>query len=114
MREQLDNDNLLPEQENALRKFLGGQNILVNLPTGYGKSLTFQSLPITADALFEKPHDSSVVISPLQSLVGDQIRHLNNMPELSRTKWHIQSTTQSTDLATVHLNPVVPERSKLE
>jgi len=67
MREQFEIDNLLPEQENSLRKFLGGQNIFVNLPTGYGKSLIFQCLPIAADALFEKPRGSSVlvVISPL-------------------------------------------------
>ena len=61
--------------------FLGGQNIFVNLPTGYGKSLIFQCLPITADALFEKPRGSSVLvaISPLRSLMEDQIRHVNNM-----------------------------------
>ena len=79
--EKFEIDNLPPEQENALRKFLGGQNIFVNLPTGYGKSLIFQCLPITADALFEKARDSSglVVISPLRSLMEDQIRHVNNM-----------------------------------
>ena len=35
VREQFEIDNLPPEQENALREFLGGQNIFVNLPTGY-------------------------------------------------------------------------------
>ena len=39
MREQFEIDNHLPEQENVLREFLGGQNIFVNLPTVYGKSL---------------------------------------------------------------------------
>ena len=41
---------------------------------------------IAADALFEKPRVSSVlvVISPLRSFMEDQIRHLDNMPELSR------------------------------
>ena len=55
--------------------------ICVHLPTGYGKSLIFQCLPIAADALFEKPRGSSVlvVISPLRSLMEDQIRHVNNM-----------------------------------
>jgi len=52
VREQFEIDNLLPEQENSLREFLGVQNIFVNLPTGYGKSLIFQCLPIAADALF--------------------------------------------------------------
>ena len=81
VREQFEIDNLPPEQENALREFLGGQNIFVNLPTGYGKSLIFQCLPITADALLEKPRGSSVLvaISPLRSLMEDQIRHVNNM-----------------------------------
>jgi len=32
VREQLEIDNLLPEQENSLREFLVGQNIFVNLP----------------------------------------------------------------------------------
>jgi len=75
VREHLEIDNLLPEQENLLHKFLGGQNIFVNLPTGYGKSLIFQCLPIAAYALFEKPRGSSVlvVISPLRSLMEDQI-----------------------------------------
>ena len=81
VREQFEIENLLPEQEIALHEFLGGQNIFVNLPTGYGKSLLFQCLPIAADALFEKPRGSSVlvVISPLRSLMEDQIRYLNNM-----------------------------------
>ena len=83
VREQFEIDNLPPEQENALREFLGGRNIFVNLPTGYGKSLIFQCLPITANALFEKPRGSSVLvnvaISPLRSLMEDQIRHVNNM-----------------------------------
>ena len=81
VREQFEIDNLPPEQENALHEFLGGQNIFVNLTTGYSKSLIFQCLPITADPLFEKPRGSSVlvVISPLRSLMEDQIRHVNNM-----------------------------------
>ena len=62
VREQFEIGNLLPEQENGLRAFLGGQNIYVNLPTGHGKSLIFQCLSIAADALFEKPRGSNVVV----------------------------------------------------
>ena len=39
IKEQFEIDNLLPEQESLLREFLVGQNIFVNLLTGYGKSL---------------------------------------------------------------------------
>jgi len=34
VREHLEINNLLPEQENLLRKFLGGQNIFVNFADG--------------------------------------------------------------------------------
>ena len=81
VKEQFEIDNLLPEQENSLREFLVGRNIFVNLPTGYGKSLIFQCLPIAGDALFERARGSSVivVISPLRSLMEDQVRHLNDI-----------------------------------
>ena len=53
----------------------------MNLPTVYGKSLIFQCLPIAADALFERPRGSSVivVISPLRALMEDQVRQLNDI-----------------------------------
>ena len=78
VKEQFEIENLQPAQENSLREFLGGRQIFVNLPTGYGKSLIFQCLPIAADGLFERPHGSSfvVVISPLRSLMENQVRHL--------------------------------------
>ena len=72
--------NLLPEQEKSIRAFFEGSNVFVNLPTGYGKSLIFQCLPIVADALRGDPRGSSVVvvISPLRSLMEDQVSYLNN------------------------------------
>ena len=53
----------------------------MNLTTLYGKSLIFQCLPIAADALFERPRGSSVivVISPLRALMGDQVCQLNDI-----------------------------------
>ena len=76
VKEMFEIANLLPEQENLLQEFLLGQYIFVNLPTVCGKSLIFQCLPIAADALFERPCDSSVivVISPLRALMEDQTR----------------------------------------
>ena len=32
-------ENLLPEQESAIKYFIQKGNVFVNLPTGYGKSL---------------------------------------------------------------------------
>ena len=81
VKEQFEIDQLLPKQEDTLREFLKGHNVFVNLPTGYSKSLTFQCLPIAADALFEKPRGSSVVVvkSPLRSLMEDQVAYLTDM-----------------------------------
>jgi len=69
------------EQHQAVRSFFERGNVFVNLPTGYGKSLAFQCLPIVADVLFERPRGTSVlmVISPLKSLMKDQVVSLGNL-----------------------------------
>ena len=45
MTNQFNIENFLEEQQKSLREFLEGQNIFVNLPIGFGKSLIFQCLP---------------------------------------------------------------------
>ena len=55
-------ENLLEEQQKSLHEFFGRHSIFVNLPTGFGKSLIFQCLPIAAVALFARPRGSSVVV----------------------------------------------------
>ena len=62
MTRQFNVENLLEEQQKSLREFLGGHNIFINLPTGFGKLLIFQCLPIAAVALFARPLGSSVVV----------------------------------------------------
>ena len=55
--------------------------MFVNLPTDFGKSLIFRSLPIVADIVSGKPRGSSVivVISPLRSLMEDRVQNLNSI-----------------------------------
>ena len=62
-----------PLQENAARAAIDGNSLLAIFPTGGGKSLTFQ-LP----ALIEggSVRGLTVVISPLQSLMKDQVDNL--------------------------------------
>lgn len=62
-----------PLQENAARAAVEHKSLLAIFPTGGGKSLTFQ-LP----ALMEERsvHGLTVVISPLQSLMKDQVDNL--------------------------------------
>lgn len=73
--------NILPEQEASIREFFKKKNVFVNLPTGYGKSFIYQCLPIVYDVLHANPRGSSiiVVISPLRSLMDDQVLYLNNL-----------------------------------
>ena len=42
VKSQFEVPDLLPEQRKAIRSFFHRKNVLVNLPTGFGKSLIFQ------------------------------------------------------------------------
>ena len=75
---------LFPEQEKALRAFISRKDLLINLPTGYGKSLVFQMAPVVHEEL-SKNNDSFtakpivIVISPLISLMEDQVNSLTEL-----------------------------------
>ena len=62
-----------PLQENAARAAVEGKSLLAIFPTGGGKSLTFQ-LPALMEG--RTVHGLTVVISPLQSLMKDQVDNL--------------------------------------
>ena len=65
-----------PLQENAARAAVAGQSMLVLFPTGGGKSITFQVPALLAG---EAEHGLTVVISPLQSLMKDQVDNLEKL-----------------------------------
>lgn len=62
-----------PLQEQAVRAAVNHKSLLVIFPTGGGKSLTFQ-LPALMEG--RSVHGLTVVISPLQSLMKDQVDNL--------------------------------------
>ena len=62
-----------PMQERAVQAAIEGHSILTIFPTGGGKSLTFQ-LPALMEG--ENVHGLTVIISPLQSLMKDQVDNL--------------------------------------
>ena len=62
-----------PLQENAVCAAIDGKSLLAIFPTGGGKSLTFQ-LPALIEG--RTVHGLTVVISPLQSLMKDQVDNL--------------------------------------
>lgn len=62
-----------PLQENAVKAAVDSKSLLAIFPTGGGKSLTFQ-LPALMEA--RSVHGITVVISPLQLLMKDQVDNL--------------------------------------
>lgn len=67
-------------QRDAIMKFVNGnEDMFINLPTGVGKSLIYQSLPLVFDSLLESPWHIVAVVSPLISLIADQVSYLNSI-----------------------------------
>lgn len=65
-----------PEQQEAVKSLLEGKDVLAVLPTGFGKSYIYQNFSEITNSL----NDPSVVlvISPLASIIKDQIISLNS------------------------------------
>lgn len=63
-----------PLQEKAAQAAVDGKSLLAVFPTGGGKSITFQLPALMAG---KTVHGLTVVISPLQSLMKDQVDNLN-------------------------------------
>ena len=77
------NINLKPKQVQFLEAIYFGRDTIVVLPTGYGKSIVFHLLPgLFLDKINSRStcqtdspiHPVTVVVSPLNSLISDQIR----------------------------------------
>lgn len=63
----------IPMQQHAVEAAIRGESLLTIFPTGGGKSLTFQLPALMAG---RNIHGLTVVISPLQSLMKDQVDNL--------------------------------------
>lgn len=68
--------NKEPLQERAVQAAVAMKSLLVVLPTGGGKSLTFQLPALMAG---KAVHGLTIIISPLQSLMKDQVDNLNEL-----------------------------------
>jgi superfamily II DNA helicase RecQ len=74
-------DNLHARQVISIKELLHGKDVFVNLPTGSGKSLIFQSFPLVVDYLCgnsPEEHSIVVVLSPLVLFMKDQVNYLQS------------------------------------
>src|SRR5438105_6590104 len=76
-------DSLRPLQERAIEAVLARRDSLVVMPTGGGKSLCYQLPPLLTEEL-------TVVVSPLISLMKDQVDSLRDLGVDAR---QVNSTT---------------------
>ena len=72
--------SLNAEQKAGIRKVVEERkDVFVNLPSGFGKSLLYQALPFVFDLTSQESGHIVVVISPLVSLMEDQVSHLKEL-----------------------------------
>jgi len=73
--------NWKDSQREVLEKLVSGLDVLVIQPTGSGKSWIFQSAPIVFDTVrpLSSAKSIALVISPLASLMQDQVRYLKSV-----------------------------------
>ena len=66
--------SLKEEQKKAVKVFVGGKDVFVSLPTGYGKSLCYALLPLIFDKRRKAVERRSIVmiVSPLIAVMKDQ------------------------------------------
>lgn len=71
------------EQELAMRHLFNGKDVMAVLPTGFGKSLIFQLFVMMCGVRSKRKGESGfssiIVISPLQSIIRDQVIEVNSM-----------------------------------
>ena len=76
---QMSHLGLKDEQERAMRAILEGNDVIMLLPTGFGKSIYYQALPFLFNhklGLAVTQRRAVLVVSPLIALMIDQVRSL--------------------------------------
>ena len=86
-------------QEEIIREILNGNDVLTIMPTGGGKSICYQVPAILLDGI-------TIVISPLISLMKDQVDNINNLG--------IKSAYINSSLSNIEINNILDEAARNE
>lgn len=86
-------------QEEIIKEILNGNDVLTIMPTGGGKSICYQVPAILLDGI-------TIVISPLISLMKDQVDNINNLG--------IKSAYINSSLSNIEINNILDEAAKNE
>ena len=65
-----------------------GKDVFGFMPTGFGKSLIFQLFPRLARAALILENSSIIVVSPLISIMRDQVEQLKKLGFSAAAIWH--------------------------
>lgn len=63
---------LKEDQERCVQLLLEEENVLFVQPTGYGKSIVYNLVPILKDMTTDEDGHIALVVSPLRALMADQ------------------------------------------
>ena len=76
--ERLEYAEFKEKQKKTIVSFTAGKDDFVSLPTGYGKSLCYQCLPVLFDTLSGHHESTSiiVVVTPLVAIMKEQVSEL--------------------------------------
>ncbi len=113
------------EQGECLVHILNGGDVVALLPTGFGKSLIYQLLPIISERLGRPKSGKAiiVIVSPLVALMDDQVKEaaklglcaaqlgMHNDPEIMEGKFSLIFVirildSQSKMVSYVGINPI--------
>ena len=67
------------QKEAIISAVLKKKDVFVSLPTGFGKSVIFQALPVVFDGFIGESGHIVIVVSPLLSLIKDQTERLRQV-----------------------------------
>ena len=67
------------QKEAIISAVLKKKDVFVSLPTGFGKSVIFQALPMVFDGFTGESGHIVIVVSPLLSLIKDQTERLRQV-----------------------------------